>query len=146
MCSAYSVRWSPSSSRSDAMLRNEDEAISAAFTEAYRQKFDTRFMTDVTSARTEGDDIVLELSPDGEELRVDAVLVATGRLPNGDQLRLAEHGYAMDDAGYVVTDTHLRTTVDGVFALGDVTNPVQLKHVPITRHGSSPTICRTLIR
>jgi len=111
------------------MLRNEDDAISAAFTEAYRQKFDTRFMTDVASARTEGDDIVLELSPDGEELRVDAVLVATGRLPNGDQLRLAEHGYEMDDAGYVVTDAHLRTTVDGVFALGDVTNPVQLKHV-----------------
>ena len=115
--------------RSDAMLRNEDEAISAAFTEAYRQKFDTRFMTDVASARTDGDDIVLELLPDGEELRVDAVLVATGRVPNGDQLRLAEHGYAMDDAGYVVTDTHLRTSVDGVFALGDVTNPVQLKHV-----------------
>ena len=73
-------------------------------------------MTDVTSARTDGDDIVLELLPDGEELRVDAVLVATGG-PNGDQLRLAEHGYAMDDAGYVVTDTHLRTSVDGVFAL-----------------------------
>jgi mycothione reductase len=35
----------------------------------------------------------------------------------------------MDDAGYVVTDSHLRTSVDGVFALGDVTNPVQLKHV-----------------
>ena len=34
-------------------------------------------MTDVTSARTDGDDIVLELLPDGEELRVDAVLVAT---------------------------------------------------------------------
>ena len=113
----------------DGSAALHNEAISAAFTEAYRQKFDTRFMTDVTSARTEGDDIVLELSPDGEELRVDAVLVATGRLPNGDQLRLAEHGYAMDDAGYVVTDTHLRTTVDGVFALGDVTNPVQLKHV-----------------
>ena len=114
--------------RSDAMLRNEDEAISAAFTEAYRQKFDTRFMTDVTSARTEGDDIVLELSPDGEELRVDAVLVATGRLPNGDQLRLAEHGHAMDDAGYVdgrPSPHHGRRR----FALGDVTNPVQLKHV-----------------
>ena len=38
-------------------------------------------MTDVTSARTDGDDIVLELLPDGEELRVDAVLVATGRVP-----------------------------------------------------------------
>ena len=124
MCSAYSVR--SFIVRSDAMLRNEDEAT--AFTEAYRQKFDTRFMTDVTSARTEGDDIVLELSPDGE-LPSRCRSRCDGPAPNGDPLRLAEHGYAMDDAGYVVTDTHLRTTVDGVFALGDVTNPVQLKHV-----------------
>ena len=70
--------------RSDAMLRNEDEAISPP-PGAYRQKFDTRFMTDVASARTDGDDIVLELLPDGKELRVDAVLVATGRVPNGDR-------------------------------------------------------------
>lgn len=115
--------------RSDAMLRNEDEAVSAAFTEAYKAKFRTRFMSGVYSARREGDDIVLDLFPDHEELRVDAVLVATGRVPNGDQLALADHGYELDDAGYVVTDSRLRTNVEGVFALGDITNPVQLKHV-----------------
>ena len=115
--------------RSDAMLRNEDDAISAAFTEAYKQKFATRFMSGVHSARRDGDEIVLNLFPDHEELRVDEVLVATGRIPNGDQLDLAAHGFAMDDAGYLITDSNLRTNIDGVFALGDITNPVQLKHV-----------------
>lgn len=115
--------------RSDAMLRSEDEAISTAFTEAYKQKFSTRFMAGVYSARRDGDEIVLDLFPDHEELRVDAVLVATGRVPNGDQLDLAAHGYELDDDGYLVTDAKLRTNVDGVFALGDITNPVQLKHV-----------------
>lgn len=115
--------------RSDAMLRNEDEAISAAFTEAYKQKFNTRFMSGVYSARRDGDEVVLDLFPDHEELRVDAVLVATGRVPNGDQLDLAAHGFAMDDDGYLITDSNLRTNIDGVFALGDITNPVQLKHV-----------------
>ncbi|MEM8708088.1 MAG: mycothione reductase [Actinomycetota bacterium] len=115
--------------RSDAMLRNEDEAISTAFTEAYKKKFSTRFMSGVYSARRDGDEIVLDLFPDHEELRVDAVLVATGRIPNGDELQLAEHGYELDDDGYLVTDSNLRTNVDGVFALGDITNPVQLKHV-----------------
>ena len=115
--------------RGDAMLRNEDGAVSAAFTEAYKQKFATRFMSGVFSARKDGDEIVLDLFPDHEELRVDAILVATGRVPNGDQLGLTEYGYEMTDDGYLVTDTHLRTNVDGVFALGDITNPVQLKHV-----------------
>ena len=115
--------------RSDAMLRNEDEAVSTAFTEAYKQKFATRFMSGVYSARRDGDEIVLDLFPDHEELRVDAVLVATGRVPNGDQLDLANHGYEMDDDGYLVTDANLRTNIEGVFALGDITNPVQLKHV-----------------
>jgi mycothione reductase len=115
--------------RSDAMLRNEDEAISAAFTDAYKQKFDIRFMSGVTAVRREGDEIVLDLFPSHEELRVDEVLVATGRVPNGDQLNLAAHGFALDEKGYLITDSNLLTNIDGVFALGDVTNPVQLKHV-----------------
>lgn len=115
--------------RSDRMLRNEDETISATFTEAYTKKFDVRTQTGIASVRCEGDDIVLDLLPNHDELRVDEILVATGRIPNGDELQLAEHGYQLDGAGYLVTDAQLRTNVDGVFALGDITNPVQLKHV-----------------
>lgn len=115
--------------RSDAMLRNEDEAISAAFTEAYQHKYDIRFMTGVSAVRRDGDDIVLDLFPSHEELRVDEILIATGRIPNGDQLDLAAHGFALDENGYLITDSHLRTNIAGVFALGDVTNPIQLKHV-----------------
>ena len=66
---------------------------------------------------------------DRTELRADELLVATGRIPNGDRLEVAAGGIATDRAGYVVTDDQLRTSADGVWALGDVTNPVQLKHV-----------------
>ena len=41
----------------------------------------------------------------------------------------AAGGLAVADRGQVITDDHLRTNVDGVWALGDITNPVQLKHV-----------------
>ncbi|MEM9201088.1 MAG: mycothione reductase [Actinomycetota bacterium] len=115
--------------RGDRMLRGEDEAISAAFTEAYKAKFDVRTDAGIYSMRRDGDEIVLDLFPNHDELRVDEVLVATGRIPNGDELGLAEQGYQLDDDGYLVTDSNLRTNVDGVFALGDITNPVQLKHV-----------------
>ncbi len=117
--------------RSDTFLRREDTAISTRFTELYRRKHATRTRSAVRNARRDGDEIVLELSGrhDGEELRVDTVLIATGRIPNSDQLDLAAHGYTINEAGHLQTDEYRRTGVAGVWALGDITNPVQLKHV-----------------
>ncbi len=116
--------------RSSRFLRGEDHEVSDRFSEIYRDKFSTRIDTNVVSARREGDEVVLELESKGEtsELRVDEVLVATGRVPNGDQLRVEESGVRLDPQGYVITDAHLRTDVEGIWALGDITNPVQLKH------------------
>ena len=65
---------------------------------------------------------------DGTPLTGDELLVATGRTPNGDLAEVALGGIATDDGGYVITDSEMRTTAEGVWALGDVTNPVQLKH------------------
>ena len=118
--------------RGDTFLRREDDDIRSRFTDAYRGRFDVCFDTRVAEARRDGDEIVLSLAgADGEPsvLRADELLVATGRRPNTDQLDLSSAGIAVDDAGYVVTDDHLRTTAEGVWALGDITNPVQLKHV-----------------
>jgi mycothione reductase len=58
----------------------------------------------------------------------DTLLVATGRIPNGAQLRVDATGVAMDERGYVRVDPGLRTNVDGIWALGDIRNPYQLKH------------------
>ena len=118
--------------RGDTFLRREDEEISSRFTAAYSRRFDVRMNTRVLAARRDGAEVVLSVQ-DGKgnraELRADELLVATGRIPNGDRLNVAAAGIATDGAGYVVTDDQLRTTAEGVWALGDVTNPVQLKHV-----------------
>ena len=66
---------------------------------------------------------------DRELLRADVLLVATGRIPNGEQLGVGAAGVALDDDGYVVTDPTLRTTAEGIWALGDIANPLQLKHL-----------------
>ena len=115
------------------------------FTAAYSRRFDVRFDTGVLSARREGAEVVLEVqdqSGETAELRADELLVATGRIPNGDRLGLDAAGIDTDSAGYVVTDDELRTSVEGVWALGDVTNPIQLKHVAnhearVVRHNLS---------
>ncbi|MCY4067563.1 MAG: mycothione reductase [Acidimicrobiaceae bacterium] len=117
--------------RGDTFLRREDDEIRRRFTEAYRGRFDVRFDTRVHSVRREGAEIVLRVedSAGEHELRADELLVAAGRVPNGDRLDLDAAGIGADPDGYVVTDDQLRTTAENVWALGDVTNPVQLKHV-----------------
>ena len=118
--------------RGGTFLRREDDEIRRRFTSAYSRRFDVRLNTRVLAARREGPEVVLDVQDDGDrrtELRADELLVATGRIPNADRLEVAAAGIATDRAGYVVTDDQLRTSAEGVWALGDVTNPVQLKHV-----------------
>jgi pyruvate/2-oxoglutarate dehydrogenase complex dihydrolipoamide dehydrogenase (E3) component len=68
--------------------------------------------------------------PDGElVLDADLLLVATGRRPNTDQLDAAAGGLALDDHGHLITDDTYRTSVPGVWALGDAANHFQLKHM-----------------
>ena len=118
--------------RGDTFLRREDHDISSRFTAAYSRRFDVRTHTRLVEARRDGDEVVISLVDSDRnitEVSGDELLVATGRRPNTDRLDVAAGGIAMDGRGFVVTDEQLRTNVDGVWALGDITNPVQLKHV-----------------
>ncbi|MFC7489925.1 MULTISPECIES: mycothione reductase [unclassified Knoellia] len=118
--------------RSAALLRVEDAQISRRYTELARGRHDVRLETVVSSAtRSEGGTWTLGLKGlDGDtDVEVDAVLVAVGRTPNGARLEVQAGGIELDDRGVVVVDAQQRTTADGVWALGDVANSWQLKHV-----------------
>lgn len=117
--------------RSAKMLRNEDVDVSERFTEMYTRRFNVLAnASDVKASRHADGHITIDLSVDGTAttLQTDLVLVATGRIPNGDRLNLTAGGVTTDEAGYIVTDDFGRTTADGVWALGDVTTALQLKH------------------
>jgi mycothione reductase len=117
--------------RSGALLRAEDAAVSARFTELARQRWDVRLDRKTMRVDRAGDVVRLHTEgPNGAEvIEGDALLVAVGRRPNSDLLAVAATGVATDANGYVVVDEFQRTTVDGVYALGDVSSPYQLKHV-----------------
>ncbi len=66
---------------------------------------------------------------EGETLEVDAVIVSVGRRPFPDQLGLANTSVAVSDRGFVDVDAYCRTSVDGVWAIGDLINTPQLAHV-----------------
>jgi mycothione reductase len=117
--------------RSGALLRTEDEAISNRFTELARQRWDVRLDRKATRVERAGDVVRLHVEgPHGAEVvEGDALLVAIGRQPNTDLLDVTAGGIAVDDDGYVIVDEYQRSTVDGVFALGDIDSAYQLKHV-----------------
>ena len=118
--------------RSDRLLRKEDDEVATRFTEQLSQWVDVRLQTALTAAEP-GNDGVVRVVLDGpggpSELVADVLLVAVGRVPNGDTLNLAAAGIEANERGRIVVDEYQRTTADGIFALGDVSTEFPLKHV-----------------
>jgi mycothione reductase len=126
--------------RSGALLRGEDDEISARFTELAVRRWDVRFDRTVVRAQRTGETVTLHLDgPDGAEtIEGDLVLSAVGRRPNADLLDVAAAGIATTDNGRVLVDEYQRVqrlasappdAVAGVWALGDICSPYDLKHV-----------------
>ncbi len=112
----------------ESLLPLLDDDVGRVFTVEARTRWDVRLRTRLESVSRSDDGIVLRLDND-DEATVDAVLVAVGRRPNSDLLDLDGTGIEVDDRGRIVVDEHQRTTVDGVWALGDASSPEPLKHV-----------------
>ncbi|HEY4017441.1 MAG TPA: mycothione reductase [Pseudonocardiaceae bacterium] len=117
--------------RSEKLLRAEDEAISERFTELAKDRWDVRTNRKTTRVTKTADGIELHLEgPNGaESVAADLLLLAVGRTPNSDLLDLAKTGVETDPTGRVVVDDYQQTTVDGIYALGDISSPYELKHV-----------------
>ncbi|WP_433802206.1 mycothione reductase [Actinomycetospora sp. CA-084318] len=112
----------------DELLGPQDESISAAFTEIARERYELYLGREITAVDGEPGALRLRLDDD-TGVEVDTLLVAVGRTPNGDSLDLDAAGIETHDDGRVAVDAFGRTSADGVWALGDVCSPVQLKHV-----------------
>ena len=114
--------------RGARMLAHHDETVSERYTALARERWDVRLGQPVTAVEGGPGEVALRLA-DGAEVRGDVLLVATGRTPNGDRLDLAAGGVDVHEDGRVAVDDQQRTSAPGVWALGDVSSPHQLKHV-----------------
>jgi mycothione reductase len=113
--------------RSDVLLRSQDREISERFTEVFGRRVDVRLGHVPTKVSRRGGAIVIQSG--GEEVEVDDLLVATGREPNSDLLEVEAGGVSCHHHGTVVVDDYMRATAEGVWAIGDIANQYQLKHV-----------------
>lgn len=109
------------------LLREQDEDVSRQFTQTAARQWDVRLETVATEVLRRDASIVLRLS-DGTDLETDVLLMATGRVPNGDRLGL-ENTSIVSAGGHVLVDDFQRTSSAGVWSLGDVSSDYELKHV-----------------
>jgi mycothione reductase len=114
--------------RGPALLRHLDEEVSSAFTHTAREHWEVHTSVEVDHLHRHGDGVRLGLT-DGSHVEGDLLLVATGRHPQTADLDLEVAGVQTHDDGRVRVDEYGRTSVDGVWALGDASSPYMLKHV-----------------
>jgi pyruvate/2-oxoglutarate dehydrogenase complex dihydrolipoamide dehydrogenase (E3) component len=104
------------------LVPREDEDVSQAVAGFLdREGIDVQLNAKCLNLAKRGDDIVMSLDCDGgkREVAGSHLLVATGRRPNTDDLGLDRAGIKQDARGYIEVDDQLRTSVPGVWALGD---------------------------
>jgi len=88
----------------------------------------TDLIEEVTKAPAGG---LLARTLEGQTLAVETIMLALGRDPNTDGLGLEAAGVEVDERGAIVVDDYSRTSVPHIYALGDVTDRVQLTPVAI---------------
>jgi mycothione reductase len=121
------------------LLPDADPEVAKAFTDRYADRFTVHTGHAATAVEETDDGISLTARPyeDGEDGGVrdgevtvtgDEILIAAGRRPNTDILDVEAAGVEVDERGFVETDEYLRTTAEGVWALGDIVGEYLLKH------------------
>jgi glutathione reductase (NADPH) len=128
--------------RGDKMLRSYDQEIVDKLVGITREKgIDLRFNFPFQSITKQADG---SLSVDGGEqgvIETDLVLFAIGRIPKTTDMGLETVGVELDKDGAVIVDECNRTNVVGIYAVGDVTNRVQLTPVAIREgHAFADTV------
>ncbi|WFP63894.1 dihydrolipoyl dehydrogenase [Mesorhizobium sp. WSM4904] len=117
----------------DTILGGMDGEVSKQFQRLLsKQGFEFKLGAKVTGVAKskKGASVTFEPVKGGaaETIEADVVLVAAGRRPYADSLGLNEAGVETDERGRVKTDGHLRTSVPGIYAIGDVIAGPMLAH------------------
>ena len=100
------------------MRREEDNDVARRFTKVYQRRFNMILDAQVKRVPAQGEEITVEVTtPDGKRsIPSDALLMATGRVPNTDILEVAHTNEALNQRGYINTDKYLQASVQGIWA------------------------------
>ncbi|MBN9658173.1 MAG: FAD-dependent oxidoreductase [Acidobacteria bacterium] len=119
--------------RNRRLLSRVDEDVAEVVTHEFLAE-GIELVTEAQVSRVEGrsgEHVVLHLNGGSGSLQVSGthLLVATGRIPNTQGIGLEEAGVVLTKAGFIQVDEQLRTTAEGVFAVGDCAGSPHFTHV-----------------
>ncbi|KQM98828.1 glutathione-disulfide reductase [Sphingomonas sp. Leaf25] len=118
--------------RSDVILRGYDESIRDRLLQISMTKgIEFRFHAEFEGIEKGDDGCLTVRMSNHEPVTVDMVMFATGRTPNTDGLGLESAGVVLDEKGAVQVNDEAQTACPSIYAVGDVTNRVQLTPVAI---------------
>ncbi len=118
--------------RGDKMLRSYDQEIVERLVGISREKgIDIRFDFPFKSISKQPDGSLLVDGGDQGAIETDLVLFAIGRVPNTNNLGLEGTGVATDKDGAIIVGSDNKTNIPSIYAVGDVTNRVQLTPIAI---------------
>lgn len=113
-----------------ALLRREEPVVAETAVDLLTRRGVT-IRTDAAVSAIERSDGGLLVRLANDTIETDAVLVAVGRTPVTADLGLDTAGIATDQRGFVTVDEYLRTSVDGVFAVGDINGGPQFTYISL---------------
>ena len=128
--------------RSSTLLRGYDEQIRDRLLQISMTKgINFRFNAHMERIEKTDDGALCVHFKDGDPVSADVVLFATGRKPNVDGLGLDSAGVELDDKGAIKVDDYSRTSCESIYAVGDVTDRLQLTPVAIREgHAFADTV------
>ena len=110
----------------------DDEIAKKFMAMAKKQGLSFRLKTAVKAAKTSKSGVTLTVEPAGggeaEMIKADIALVAVGRHPTSESLGLDDVGVALSDRGRIRVDSRFETSVEDIYAIGDVIDGPMLAH------------------
>ncbi len=122
--------------RRDQVLKAFDEELGDTLLDEMKKKgIGLSLGRTITSISLDGETRIVTLD-DGSKIEADQVMFAVGRVPNTDGMGLDKAGVELGRGGQILVDQYSRTNIPNIFAVGDVTDRLQLTPVAI-REGAA---------
>ena len=116
----------------DRLLKREDKEISSAVSDFLKEE-NIEILTncEVSEFTKQGTSIIATIKGNGKakEISCTHVLIAVGRRPTSNALKLENTGVEVDERNFITTDDKLQTNVAGIYALGDVKGGPAFTHI-----------------
>jgi len=112
----------------DGLMLGADRDLVSVWQKFNAPRFD-KVMLKTRTTKVEAGKDGLKVSFEGADARTyDMILVSVGRIPNGKSIAADRAGVAVDERGFITTDSQMRTNVANIFAIGDIAGNPMLAH------------------